>query len=137
MTGPSDDDESPNKEDSNNNGRVKEEPVVITPDVHPKHKEPIRTQADRSKMRMAGDVEFDAFVTQNEIRTNPGAYIDDVEQQIRKFRNDREMVQDNGVILMTNEGIGAWKEAVEELRKQTRKPKLRALEWNDYLALAA
>lgn len=41
------------------------------------------------------------------------------------------------MILRTNEGIGAWKEAVIELRKQTRKPKLRALKWNDYLALAA
>lgn len=83
MTDPSDNGESPNKEDSNNNGpadegKGKKEPVVVVPDVHPKHKEPIKSKGDRSKMRMAGKVEYDAFVTQNEIRTNPGSFVDDV-----------------------------------------------------------
>jgi len=108
-------------------------PVVAEAGVHPQH--PVDgSQYDRSRMRMAGQVEYDAFVTQNEIRGNPTSFVDDVEAEIAKFRNSRQLVQDNGVILNTNEGIGAWREAARVLAGQGS---FAPLEWNDYLALAA
>jgi hypothetical protein len=81
--------------------------------------------------------EKDAFNVQNEVRTNPGKYIEYLEKRIRQFQG--KVLRVPGKIGMrTNEGPAALMEAIKFLRKmKNSKTALKPLEWSDALYLAA
>merc|ERR1712137_136432 len=66
--------------------------------------------------------------------TNPKSIISKVKAEVDLFDSTGRVIQRPGIHLRTNEGIGAWYEAINELKNQDNFP---PLEWNDYLALAA
>jgi len=84
---------------------------------------------------MMGDFEKAAFIEHNRIRTNPEEIVPIVKEQISRFDSTgRLMTLEDNVRLRTNEGVGAWTEAVQVLEKQG---KFAPFKWNDYLSLAA
>jgi len=87
-------------------------------------------------MKMAGPQEFAAFKEQNVIRSNPKSIARKVAAQEAKFDPSGRwyLMPDGFTRMMSNEGVGAWTEAVSVLNQQ---PSLSAFQWNDYLALAA
>jgi len=103
----------------------------ITTPVKPT--KPIITRPLAGK-RMMGVKERAAFNEQNQIRTNPKSIIGKVKAEVDLFDSTGRIIKRPGIHLKTNEGIGAWYEAINELKNQDSFP---PLEWNDYLALAA
>lgn len=83
---------------------------------------------------MMGVKERDAFNEQNKIRTNPKAVAGTVKAELKLFDSRGKTIRRPGMNLRTNEGIGAWHEAIDELENQET---FAPLKWNDYLALAA
>jgi len=65
---------------------------------------------------MMGVKERDAFEEQNRIRTDPRSIIKKVENEINLFDSTGRIIERPGVNLRTNEGIGAWYEAIDALR---------------------
>jgi len=71
-----------------------------------------------SNMRMAGETELKAFEMQNKIRKSPKSLVSEVEDQISRFdKSGMFLTQKNGGRLRANEGVKAWKEAADVLRK--------------------
>lgn len=107
------------------------EPIVVKPTPAPT---PVKPKRHHLK-KLFGQNEQGAFKTQNRIRKNPEVFVEPIKEQIDRFRPGGRLIkQADGIDLMTNEGISAWKEAKEAFESQSS---IAELEWSDQLALAA
>ena len=78
----------------------------------------------------------DVMKATNRLRADPGHFIALIEEDLKRFTNEKEMKFPDHV-LQTTEGRGAWKEALEVLRDRvSQHATAPQLSWSDALALA-
>lgn len=82
-----------------------------------------------------GDMERKVFERENEMRQDPLKLVPLIEEQLDSFDGEGLTYQSkDGEEIWTQEGIGAWEEALEVIKEQ--KP-VSPLAWSNGLALAA